>query len=247
MPRPRFLTFRLFGLIVACGWALAPAVAAETVGNAVGVTPAAIGTVSGDLGVDVAVYRDETVRTGPSGTLEIRFLDQTRLALGSSSSAKLDRFVYSGGQARDVVIGLSKGVFRFATGVSAKKAYWIRTPLAGIGVRGTNFTAEISDSYERFTIWEGVIEVCPRQRGLSVEEERRRRCPLLKRRGDTITIFPGSKSRRGGPPVVFSPRCAEAGAGAQLCGRYGGGGGKNRGQRRPGFNFPTFNPPQQRG
>lgn len=252
MTRSRFLTlrfpiFRVLGLAAACGFSLAPAHAAETVGNAVGVTPAAIGTVSGELGVDVAVYRDETVRTGPSGVLEIKFLDQTRLALGSSSSAKLDRFVYSGGQAKDVVIGLSKGVFRFATGVSAKKAYWIRTPLAGIGVRGTNFTAEISDSYERFTIWEGVIEVCPRQRGLSVEEERRRRCPRLGRPGESITVFPGSRSRRGGSPVVFSPSCAEAGAGAQLCGRYGGRGGKDGGQRRPGFNFPTFNPPQQRG
>lgn len=127
MTRSRFLTlrfpiFRVLGLAAACGFSLAPAHAAETVGNAVGVTPAAIGTVSGELGVDVAVYRDETVRTGPSGVLEIKFLDQTRLALGSSSSAKLDRFVYSGGQAKDVVIGLSKGVFRFATGVSAKKA-----------------------------------------------------------------------------------------------------------------------------
>ncbi|QEN86661.1 FecR domain-containing protein [Labrys sp. KNU-23] len=247
MPSSRFLTFSLLGLGVLCAVASMPASAEETVGNTVGVTPAAIGTVAGELGVDIAVFRDETVRTGPSGALEIKFLDQTRLALGSSSSAKLDRFVYSGGQAKDVVIGLSKGVFRFASGVSAKKAYWIQTPLAGIGVRGTNFTAEVSDSYERFTIWEGVIEVCPRQRGLSIDEERRRRCPLLKRRGDTITIFPGSRSRRGGPPVVFSPHCAETGAGAQLCGRYGGEGGKNRGQRRPGFNFPTFNPPQQRG
>lgn len=246
MPRSRFLTPRFFGLAAACSLAFTSANAAETVGNTVGVTPAAIGTVAGELGVDIAVYRDETVRTGPSGALEIKFLDQTRLALGSSASAKLDRFVYSGGQAGDVVIGLSKGVFRFASGVSAKKAYWIQTPLAGIGVRGTNFTAEISDNYERFTIWEGAIEVCPRQRGLSIDQERRRRCPLLKRRGETITIFPGSRSRRGGPPVVFSPHCAEAGAGAQLCGRYGGKGGQNRGQRRPGFNFPTFNPPQQR-
>ncbi|WP_448952276.1 FecR family protein [Labrys neptuniae] len=243
----RSLLPSLLGLAFVGAVMAAPAEAAETVGNAVGITPAAIGTVSGELGIDVAVFRDETVRTGPSGTLEIKFLDQTRLALGSSSSAKLDRFVYSGGQAQDVVVGLSKGVFRFATGVSPKKAYWIQTPLAGIGVRGTNFTAEIGDNYERFTIWEGVIEVCPRQRGLSIEQERRRRCPTLSRPGDTITIFPGSKSRRGGPPVVVTLNCAQT-SGAKLCGQYGGGTpGRDRGQRQPGFNFPTFNPPQQRG
>ncbi|CAM5766809.1 hypothetical protein LMIY3S_01946 [Labrys miyagiensis] len=221
---------------------------AETVGDAVGVTPAAVGTVSGELGVNVAVYRDETVRTGPSGVLEIKFLDQTGLALGSNSSAKLDRFVYSGGQAKDVVIGLSKGVFRFATGVSAKKAYWIHTPLAGIGVRGTNFTAEISETYERFTIWEGSIEVCPRERGKTVEQERKRtRCPVLSRPGETLTVLPSGGTRRGGAPVTFALNCAEAGAGSQLCGHYGGGRPGRNGQNWPGFNFPTFNPPPRRG
>ena len=219
------------------------ALGAEAIGDAVGVTPAAVGTVSGDLGVNVNVYRDETVRTGPTGVLEILFLDQTRLALGSASSVKLDRFVYSGGQASDVVIDLSKGAFRFATGISRKKAYSIQTPLAGIGVRGTNFTAEITDAYERYTIWEGAIVVCPGHRGGSGGQ----RCPVLRRPGETLTLFPSGAVRRGGPPVTFALNCAETGANALLCSRYGGNGPGRDGQNRPGFNFPTFNPPTRRG
>jgi hypothetical protein len=249
MPLSRTLYLHLLGLAAASMMAPLSALAAETVGNTVGVTPAAIGTVAGELGVNVQVFRDETVRTGPSGVLELKFLDQTRLALGSSSSAKLDRFVYSGDRAQDVVLGLSKGVFRFATGVSAKKAYWIHTPLAGIGVRGTNFTAEIGANYERYTIWEGAIDVCPRQRGLTIEQERRRqRCPQLRRPGETLTIFASGGIQRGGPAVTFAANCAET-SGAQLCGQYGGKRPGRTGQNRPpGFNFPTFNPPQpQRG
>jgi ferric-dicitrate binding protein FerR (iron transport regulator) len=247
MPLSRLSYLPVLGVLAASLLSSSGALAAEAIGDAVGVTPAAVGTVSGDLGINVAVYRNETVQTGPTGVLEIKFLDQTRLALGSNSSVKLDRFVYSGGQASDVVVGLSKGVFRFATGVSRKKAYWIETPLAGIGVRGTNFTAEISGAYERYTIWEGAIEICPRQRGLTTDQERKRQnCPVLRRPGDTLTVLPGGTTRRGGSPVIVALSCAQT-AGAALCGQYGGGRPGRNGQNRPGFNFPTFNPPTRRG
>jgi FecR protein len=246
MPLLRPYYLHLLGLSTALAMMPSLSQAAETVGATVGVTPAAIGTVAGELGVNVQVFRDETVRTGPTGVLEIKFLDQTRLALGSNSSAKLDRYVYAGNSAKDVVISLSKGVFRFATGVSNKKAYWIQSPLAGIGVRGTNFTAELTAGYERYTIWEGAIEVCPRQRGLTVDQERRRtRCPILRRPGETLTVLPSGGTRTGGPPVTFAANCAET-SGAALCGHYGGGRPGRDGQNRPpGFNFPTFNPPRQ--
>jgi len=162
------------------------------------------------------------VTTGPTGVLELKFLDQTRLAVQSSSSVTLDRFVYAGaGRVDDLVLSLSKGVFRFATGVSSKKAYWIQTPLAGIGVRGTDFTAEITPSYERFTIWEGAIKICPRIAGLSVDQERRRVCPLLKNPGNTVTLYNNGTKKLGGTPVTFTGHCAQA-SGSALCGLYGG-------------------------
>ena len=115
--------------------------AAESIGSTVGLTPAATGTEAGRLDVGSSVFQDETVRTGPSGVLELKFVDQTRLALGSSSAVKLDKFVYAGNSSDAIVLGLTKGAFRFATGVAPKKSYKIQTPLASIGVRGTRFTA----------------------------------------------------------------------------------------------------------
>jgi ferric-dicitrate binding protein FerR (iron transport regulator) len=235
----RLSCMRIAAVAAAMLMPLLPARSAETVGSAVGVTPAAIGTVSGELGVNLHVFRDEIVRTGPTGVLEIEFLDQTRLGLKESSAVKLDRFVYAGnGQAQDVVIGLTRGVFRFTTGVSAKKAYWIDTPLAGIGVRGTDFTAEIADGRERYTIWEGAIEICPHERGQSLEQERQRHCPMLRRPGETVTLSRNGKTQTGGAPVIFTAYCAETSSGSRLCGHYGGGNPTHNGQI-PIFHFPN--------
>ena len=82
----------------------ASASSAEPIGSAVGVTPAAQGTASGVLSLGDNVVRDETVRTGPDGLLEIKFRDGTHLGLDRSSSVKLDKFVYSVDTSGDKVV-----------------------------------------------------------------------------------------------------------------------------------------------
>lgn len=183
---------------------------AQTIGYAVGVTPAATGSEGGRLKVGAGVVRDEVVRTGPSGVIELRFLDDTNLALGPSSSVTLDEFVYAGGTASRVAVGLGKGAFRFATGVSPKKAYKISTPLSAIGVRGTDLSGEIIGGQERFTLWHGSIRVCTTAGD----------CVTLSRAGQTVTITPAG-AVLGGPPVVVPLFCAQA-SGAELCVPYGG-------------------------
>ena len=85
-----------------------------------------------------SVFKDEIIRTGKASSTQLAFIDQTNLAIGPSSSVKLDRFVFDGSTANQVVrINLLKGAFRFATGRLDKRAYRIQTPSATIGVRGT--------------------------------------------------------------------------------------------------------------
>jgi len=219
--RPAMVTALLAGgLWMGCGLAEA----ADNIGQAIGLTPAANGTVAGALSVGTPVYRDETIRTGPSGVVELKFLDDTNLALGASSSVKLDQFVYAGnGTADKVVVALGRGAFRFATGASAKKAYLIQTPLSAIGVRGTNFTAEITASYERFTIWEGAIDICPT--GLVLEKgkpAKKEKCSSLSTPGTSFTLVLGGKGQPGGDPVDFPLNCSQGGG--ELCRPYGNGG-----------------------
>jgi ferric-dicitrate binding protein FerR (iron transport regulator) len=85
-----------------------------------------------------SVFKDEIIRTGKASSTQLAFIDQTNLAVGPSSSVKLDRFVFDGSTANQAVrINLLKGAFRFATGRLDKRAYRIQTSSATIGVRGT--------------------------------------------------------------------------------------------------------------
>ena len=237
------LTALLAGSLCAAG---NPAAAADNIGQAVGLTPAANGTVAGVLSVGTPVYRDETIRTGPSGVVELKFLDETNLALGASSSVKLDQFVYAGnGTADKVVVALGRGAFRFATGASPKKAYVIQTPLAAIGVRGTNFTAEITATYERYTIWEGEIILCPTIAPGTAPKgkgDKKEKCSSLSGSGNTLTLVQGGKGVPGGDPVDFPLNCSQGGG--ELCKPYGGGGGNpdNPGDGR-GNGVPPSAPP----
>jgi hypothetical protein len=113
--------------------------AQEAVGKATSVRPQAEGTHGGTrtLSGGADVYSQETVRTGTSGQADMQFRDSSKLKVGSSSSVKLDKFVYdpnkSGGT---VAIEATRGTFRFVTGSQGAGAYKVKTPYGTLGVRG---------------------------------------------------------------------------------------------------------------
>ncbi len=85
-----------------------------------------------------AVFANESVRTGADSAAKFVFSDSTNLAIGPTSTVKLDKFVYnSDTDYKKAALKLTAGAFRFTTGGSEKKAYEIRTNTATIGVRGT--------------------------------------------------------------------------------------------------------------
>ena len=91
------------------------------------------------------VETDELVETIVNGALHIEFLDQTELRLGSASQATLDSFVYDpdtrGGE---MVLALGEGVFRFLPGKLNKQNIQLRTPVALIGIRGTDLIVRVT-------------------------------------------------------------------------------------------------------
>jgi ferric-dicitrate binding protein FerR (iron transport regulator) len=135
------------------------------IGDVVGLTPAVHGSITGLLSIGSPVHLSETIKTGPSGVIELQFLDNTHLMLGSNSSVVLDSFVYEGGgKAKSVILQFARGAFRFATGDSAKKAYQIRAPQASIGVRGTKFQVDSRSPTSAITLYEGKTYICPPRR-----------------------------------------------------------------------------------
>ena len=115
-----------------------PAYAQQRIGKATSVKPQAQGSVAGELAPDSDIHANETVNTSTGGQANLQFLDNTMLSVGPMSTVRLDKFVYDPNKASGaVVINVTRGAYRFVTGVQDSRNYVIKTPYATLGVRGT--------------------------------------------------------------------------------------------------------------
>jgi len=110
--------------------------------SASGATTATVGT---------PVHMKDELRTGANGRLQVTFRDNTVLTLGEHASVAIDRYIYDPDHGiGETVLQATKGAFRFATGrIKELKDHKIAvsTPVADIGVRGTEFWGGPLDKY----------------------------------------------------------------------------------------------------
>lgn len=93
----------------------------------------------------------ETIETASNGQVQIRMNDNGLVAIRPGSHFKIKAFKFSGangaGSGEDKsYFQLLKGGFRSITGAVGqrnKKAYRVTTPVATIGIRGTDYTARL--------------------------------------------------------------------------------------------------------
>jgi opacity protein-like surface antigen len=141
------------------------AASAEDIGAAtriVNSVTAELNTAPRALAQGDGVQQNDVISVAADALGELRFKDQTKVALGPGSKLKLDTFVYDPAKASGkIAVDLTKGAFRFVTGVAKKSTYTIRAPNASISVRGTVFDVYVADDG---TLWvllhEGAIDVC---------------------------------------------------------------------------------------
>lgn len=130
---------------------------ASTCGAGAEEDPSSVGTVnrveneaqvisaSGALtaAVGTPVHMKDELRTGANARLQVTFRDNTLLTFGEHASVVIDRYVYDPDRGvGETVLQATKGAFRFATGrIKEMKDHKIAvsTPVADIGVRGTEF------------------------------------------------------------------------------------------------------------
>ncbi len=105
------------------------------------------------------VYSGDAIVTGPIGSAQVKFRDNTKLVVGPNSRLVIDAFIFSGNTARKLSISALRGAFRFISGNSQHDAYVINTPTATIGVRGTQIDVSVSTGV---VIYSGAAEVCKR-------------------------------------------------------------------------------------
>jgi hypothetical protein len=103
--------------------------------------------VSGDRAttaiIGTPVYMRDELRTGAQGRLRVVLRDETVLTLGEKASVVIDRYVYDPDrQVGETVLQATRGAFRFAAGrikAMTQSKIAVSTPVADIGVRGTEF------------------------------------------------------------------------------------------------------------
>lgn len=131
----------------------------------------ALGARRATISAGSNVHQNEMIQTSADGRTLLQFADSTHLSVGPSASVKLDRFVYNtDATARQAVLNMTQGAFRFATGVSNPRAFRLETPHAVIGIRGTIVEFDVTRSVSNIRLLQGAITVCPRVRRTACAE-----------------------------------------------------------------------------
>lgn len=120
-----------------------------------------------------AVYAGDTVETGVGARLLIRFADASTLQMGGGGKMEIDEMVYDVHGLNDTpdrqAVSFVEGVFRYVSGAISHNDtvdVAITTPVATIGIRGTDFVAgrltvgmPPGTSHYGYQIRDGAIEV----------------------------------------------------------------------------------------
>ncbi len=100
------------------------------------------------LVVDAPVYIGDKLITGDDGQLSLQMIDRARLELRCFSIMVIEQYALKAGSRRSI-LNLLKGTLKKITGEIGKLAgdwYELKTPLASIGVRGTEYALRVFQS-----------------------------------------------------------------------------------------------------
>jgi Ca2+-binding RTX toxin-like protein len=102
-----------------------------------------------ELNVGDPVYQGDIIESGPDGSIGVLLADETTFSMGESGRMVLDEMIYDPStQEGSVSMTALQGVFTFVSGQVAKTdpdAMTLDTPVATIGIRGTQVGLDISD------------------------------------------------------------------------------------------------------
>jgi len=137
-----------------------------------------LGSVAQPISVGTNVSSDETVRTGISSSTDLRFLDTSTLNIGAESVVVLDRHIFDPNQGSvDTLVNMSKGALRFVGAGARTRNATISTPVATIGIRGTEFVVIYNDEdTATVVVDEGTVRVCPIPDGTPITPQFRAAC-----------------------------------------------------------------------
>ena len=112
---------------------------------------------------------DETLRTDKDATLSVLFVDGSELNIEAESEVILSDYVFNEQtDSSSGIIELNTGLFHFNSNQTADSGIVLQTPVATIGIRGTEFLVSVAADATVVDILEGAVEITPKGGGKSV-------------------------------------------------------------------------------
>lgn len=127
--------------------------ASDKVGSVVAIRGEATATdtenFTRSLELEKEIYREDIIRTGKRGRLQIMFLDNTIVSLGSDSELKVAEYEWNEENKQGKMkTEVKEGVFRIMGGAITKTSpenFITETPAATIGIRGSMFSFKVEE------------------------------------------------------------------------------------------------------
>jgi hypothetical protein len=166
----------LFGraaLAVLCAIAATPQARAQIVAEPVTIRAPAQITRDGASSVFTdrnQVQVGDILQTGATGQIQLRFFDETRIAIGPNSTFLVEDITRQNTTTADkFLVNTVRGAFRFISGASPQDAYSVRTPTATLGIRGTIFdVAVVAAEATDVILHDGEVRICSNRGGCAV-------------------------------------------------------------------------------
>lgn len=112
------------------------------------------------------IFVGDEITTRDNATVFIRFIDNASVSVRQDSHLQILSYQYDKSRPEEskVKFNLVRGVTRAVSGEAAKSArdqFRLNTPIAAIGVRGTDFVVRATDSTTEAQVNEGIIVLAP--------------------------------------------------------------------------------------
>lgn len=142
---------------------------------------------------DMAITVSDRIETESNGHVHIRFVDDALVSVRPNSHLTIQRYDYDVSQPElsAVKFELQEGVTRAISGEAAKAArdrFRLNTPIAAIGVRGTDFVVSADAGTTRALVNEGTIVMAPFSEGCSSDALGPCVANALELSGDTLQL-----------------------------------------------------------
>ena len=114
------------------------------------------------------LVQNEALRTEEESVIQVEFVDGSLLSVEQSSEMVLSDYVFDG-SATAGLINLNNGLFHFRSGAASDQGVKLRTPVATIGVRGTEFLVHVDgDDATVIDILSGAVSAKPHGTGQEI-------------------------------------------------------------------------------